>query len=116
MRQRLPRMEDPKHLRFIAACPCLLCGRTDVQAAHIRYADHGAGKRSTGMAEKPDDCFTVPLCIYHHAAQHAFGDERGWWENHGIDPVKVALRLYSVTQNIWHAEAIISSLPRVVPA
>jgi hypothetical protein len=113
MRQRQPRMENPKHRRFIASCPCLICGSPDVQAAHVRYPDLEAGKRSTGGAETADDCFTVPLCVRHHAAQHAFGDERRWWENFGIDPVKVGLRLYSVTGDQNRAEAIINSLPRV---
>jgi hypothetical protein len=111
MRQRQPRMENPKHLRFIASCPCLICGAPNVQAAHIRYADPEAGKRSTGMAEKSDDCFTVPLCVAHHSDQHEYGDEHLWWTNYGVDPVKVALRLYSVTGDHDRAGAIITSLP-----
>ena len=113
LRQRQPREKDEKHLRFIAGLSCLICGGTDVQAAHIRYPDHSAGKRATGMAEKPDDCFTVPLCVRHHALQHAYGDERSWWENLGVDPIKVSLRLYSVTGKQERAAEILGSIPVV---
>lgn len=109
LRQRQPREHDDKHLRFIASCPCVLCGATDVQAAHVRYADLTVAKPFTGGATKPDDKFTVPLCIHHHRAQHSFGDERGFWLKHEIDPIKLALALYSVTGNSERAGQILNS-------
>ena len=30
---------------YIADKPCLICGRTDVQAAHIRYTGAGIGQK-----------------------------------------------------------------------
>ena len=61
------------------------------------------------MAEKPDDKFTVPLCVSHHSEQHAWGDERGWWMKYEIDPIKVALALYAVTGNHERGEMIVRS-------
>jgi hypothetical protein len=34
------------------------------------------------------------LCRIHHRAAHRAGDERAWWEQVGIDPVKVARELW----------------------
>lgn len=109
MRQRRPRGEDKEHRRFIASCPCLICGRNDVQCAHISYADLSVGKRFTGMGEKADDKYTVPLCLLHHDAQHRWGNESDWWARHEVDPIKVALALFAVSGNLERAEEIIRS-------
>lgn len=65
-----------------------------VEAAHIRYGDLRYGKRETGIAEKPSDCWVLPLCPNHHRAQHAFGDEAEWWRRIGIDPLRLAALVY----------------------
>lgn len=109
LRQRQPRERDEKHLRFIASLPCVLCARTDVQAAHVRYPDLTVGKPFTGGATKPDDKFTVPLCCNHHADQHAWGDEHGWWMKYEIDPIKLALALYCVSGDHCRATEILNS-------
>lgn len=97
MRQREPRVRDPDYLAWLAGAPCVACfmeqGRmvTGVHCAHVRYADAAAGKRATGMAEKPSDRWCLPLCPTHHnmggqMSQHAHG-ERAWWEARGLDPL-----------------------------
>jgi hypothetical protein len=40
------------------------------------------------------DEFAVPLCRTHHRAAHQAGDERAWWHQFGVDPVKVARELW----------------------
>jgi hypothetical protein len=40
------------------------------------------------------DEFTVPLCAIHHQQNHTTGDERRWWQEHKIDPLAVAERLW----------------------
>lgn len=67
LRQRKPRLVDEKYLAQVRALPCCVCGREGPSdAAHIRMSDAEwgghYGKRATGMAEKPDDCWAVPLC------------------------------------------------------
>jgi hypothetical protein len=104
MRQRTPRLENEKHLRFVASLPCLFCKKPDVQAAHVRFADLTIAKPFTGGATKPDDRFTVPLCIEHHRLQHEAG-ERDFWGT--VDPVKIALAIYSVTGDHSRAEQIV---------
>ena len=52
------------HLKFVSEHGCTICGRTDVQSAHIRYTGAGIGL-------KPCDSFVVPLCIEHHQEQHS---------------------------------------------
>ena len=36
--------------------------------------------------------------VAHHRAVHRAGDERAWWKNSGIDPVKVARKLWKDTR------------------
>lgn len=94
MNQRAPRIHDTDHLALIRQLPCLVCGdNTSTQAAHIRYADRSIAKPMSGMGRKSDDHFVVPLCGTHHDQQHDHGDERGWWKDVGIDPVKVAMAM-----------------------
>jgi hypothetical protein len=50
------------------------------------------------LGRKPSDEFAVPLCRSHHRAVHRAGDERAWWQATGIDPVKVARKLWKHTR------------------
>ncbi|MGY3607627.1 MULTISPECIES: DUF968 domain-containing protein [unclassified Bradyrhizobium] len=100
LRQRHPRQRDEAHLRYVRAQPCCIgyCNRP-AEAAHIRMACLAIGKPSTGIGEKPDDKWTVPLCHYHHQsgalAQHKIGEERFWREVHGINPFALAAKLWA---------------------
>ncbi|MGE0278429.1 MAG: hypothetical protein AB7R40_23785 [Nitrospiraceae bacterium] len=94
MRYRSPRKHDGDHLDFIRQLPCLCCGNNiETEAAHVRYSERMVCKRPTGMGEKPDDAFAVPLCGRCHRDQHGM-NEREFWRMQGIDPIKVALALY----------------------
>lgn len=98
LRQRRPRKHDAAHLSYVRAQRCCIgfCNRP-AEAAHIRMACEAIGKQPTGMQEKPDDKWTVPLCGYHHrtgvGAQHNMG-EREFWELAGINPFEIAVRLF----------------------
>jgi hypothetical protein len=94
--QKRPRVKLEDHLQFIRTLPCLVTGRRPVEAAHIRYADMRLGKRGTGMGEKPDDQWVVPLSPEAHRDQHQH-DEMAWWRSKGIDPVVVALALWKAS-------------------
>jgi hypothetical protein len=50
------------------------------------------------LGRKPSDEFVVPLCRVHHRAVHRAGDERAWWKQAGIDPLKVARKLWQHTR------------------
>lgn len=89
MRAKERRVRDADHLAFVARHSCLICGRRPAQAHHIRFAQPRA------MAMKVSDEFTVPLCVGHHDAVHRVGDERAWWAARRIDPLAVALRLWT---------------------
>jgi ERF superfamily/Protein of unknown function (DUF968) len=93
------RERDRDHLRFVTSQPCLVCGRTPSDAHHIKFAEQRA------MARKVSDRFTVPICRLHHRELHRRGNERGWWENHGIDPLAVAATLWARTHAVAPAEA-----------
>ena len=94
LRQRQPREEDPAFLAFVRTLPCLICARPGSDPAHLRSAAPQYGKRQTGMAEKPSDCWVLPLCRFHHTEQHN-RNELAWWASYGIDPFPVAVALYA---------------------
>jgi hypothetical protein len=88
------RLRDKAHLKFVASNPCLICGRTPVDAHHLRFAQPRA------MSLKVSDEFTVPLCRTHHRDNHSFGDEIAWWERRAIDPIAIARVLWTSTRCI----------------
>ena len=61
------RRRDKSHLRFVAAQPCLVCGRHPSDPHHLRFAQ----PRALGV--KVSDEFTVPLCRGHHRQLHQAG-------------------------------------------
>ena len=88
------RIRSKEHLRFVAQQPCLICGRSPSHAHHIRFA------QSRGLGIKVSDEFTVPLCAIHHQQNHGRGDERLWWQEHKIDPLAVAIRLWRESKHL----------------
>ena len=93
IRQREPRRTNDKYLRAVSLLPSIISGRYGVQVCHIRYADERYGKRQTGMGEKPDDMWVLPMCPQEHAKQH-MQNERVFWSNLGIDATAEAFELY----------------------
>jgi hypothetical protein len=93
------RERDRDHLKFVAAQPCLVCGRIPSDAHHIKFAEQRA------MGRKVSDKFAVPICRLHHRELHRRGNERVWWQNQGIDPVAVAASLWARTHAVAPAEA-----------
>jgi len=85
------RYRNRDHLRFVMQQPCLLCGRKPSDAHHIRFVQPRA------LGRKASDEFAVPLCRSHHRAAHRAGDENAWWKQAGIDPIKVARKLWKHT-------------------
>lgn len=107
-KQRRPRQHKADHLAFVRSLPCAICGtRKGIEAAHLRAANQRYGKRFTGMAEKPSDQWTTPLCADHHREQHSVGDEVAWWHSYGVDPFSLALALYGASENEETAISII---------
>jgi ERF superfamily len=86
------RYRNREHLRFVARQACLVCGRKQSDPHHLRYLQ----PRALGC--KASDEFAVPLCRSHHRALHRAGDERAWWQAAGIDPVKIARKLWRQTR------------------
>jgi len=82
------RVRSKEHLRYVASQPCLICGRSPTHAHHIRFA------QPRGLAIKVSDEFTVPLCAIHHSENHRTGNESKWWEEHKIEPLSIAHRLW----------------------
>lgn len=106
-----PRRHSEAHLAFIRTLPCLATGSQasydKIEAAHVRYPSLRHGKRETGKAEKPHDCWTVPLSARAHREQHS-GDEEEFWRRRNIDPLTVAALLWLHSGNEEAARRVIN--------
>jgi hypothetical protein len=86
------RYRNREHLRYVAQQACLICGRKPSDPHHLGFTQPRA------LGRKVSDEFAVPLCRGHHRAVHRSRDERAWWRQAGIDPIKVARRLWKETR------------------
>jgi hypothetical protein len=86
------RYRNREHLRYVMRQPCLICGRKPSDPHHLRYMQPRA------LGRKASDEFAVPLCRVHHREVHRTADERGWWKAAGIDPAKMARKLWKQTR------------------
>lgn len=101
------REELPAHLAFIRLLPSAVSGRTPCEACHIRVGSAIHRKKHTGLSQKPDDWWTLPLTAEEHREQHA-GNELEFWRRHGIDPFELAISLYAVSGDTQEATRIIA--------
>jgi len=86
------RRRHKAHLHHVAQHSCLVCGRKPSDPHHLRFM------QPRGLGLKVSDEFTVPLCRMHHRQAHHAGDERAWWQTMGIEPIKVARKLWEETR------------------
>jgi len=88
------RYRHREHLRYVAQQACLVCGRKPSDPHNLGFTQPRA------LGRKVSDEFAVPLCRGHHRAVHRSRDERAWWRQAGIDPIKVARRLWRETRGM----------------
>jgi len=88
------RYRNREHLHYVAQQACLVCGRKPSDPHHLGFTQPRA------LGRKVSDEFAVPLCRGHHRAVHRSRDERAWWRQAGIDPIKVARRLWKETRRM----------------
>ena len=111
LRQRQPRVHSAGHLAFIRSLPCCICSNNiETEACHIRHS--GPDKPHAGIAQKPDDRWTVPMCGAHHRKQHSM-NERAFWVSQGIDPLKLAVRLWGVSGDYEAGCSILQNIVRL---
>lgn len=109
---RSPRVVEPSYLALIRALPCLKCGLEPCgEAAHVRLNCAALGKR-TGVGEKPDDRWAVPLCGSCHRidpdSQHRAG-EIVFWNAVGINPLRVAQASHRAAPDLVAMRAVVLS-------
>jgi hypothetical protein len=100
------RYRNREHLRYVAQQACLVCGRKPSDPHHLGFTQPRA------LGRKVSDEFAVPLCRGHHRAVHRSRDERAWWRQVGIDPIKVARRLWKATRRIGQRRSPGAVFPR----
>jgi hypothetical protein len=99
------RYRNREHLRYVAQQACLVCGRKPSDPHHLGFMQPRA------LSRKVSDEFVVPLCRGHHRAVHRSRDERAWWRQAGIDPIKVARRLWQETHGLSQRRSRRPALP-----
>jgi hypothetical protein len=106
--QRKPRERDEAYLKLVRKLPCLRCGSNLCIAAHVRMS--APGESPVGIGTKPDDSRVLPLCEWCHTngmdAQHRVG-ETAFYSELGIDPIKLAKKLYAAKPDISAMQMII---------
>jgi hypothetical protein len=100
------RYRNREHLRYVAQQACLVCGRKPSDPHHLGFTQPRA------LGRKVSDEFAVPLCRGHHRAVHRSRDERAWWRQAGIDPIKVARRLWKETRGMGQQQSERPASPR----
>jgi ERF superfamily len=100
------RYRDREHLRYVAQQACLVCGRKPSDPHHLGFTQPRA------LGRKVSDEFAVPLCRGHHRAVHRSRDEHAWWRQAGIDPIKIARRLWKETRGLRQRRSQRPALPR----
>jgi hypothetical protein len=101
------RYRNREHLRHVAQQACLVCGRKPSDPHHLGFTQPRA------LGRKVSDEFAVPLCRGHHRAVHRSRDERAWWRRTGIEPIKVAHRLWEATRGTGQRRSQRPALPRL---
>ncbi|SNZ21670.1 hypothetical protein [Cohaesibacter gelatinilyticus] len=112
--RKRPRKCNKDNLVAIRELPCILTGVWPVEAAHLRSGCLGLGKRDTGMQEKPDDAYVVPLSPAKHREQHSM-NEIEFWKAHGFewrDIVAIAQALYQHRNDLEARHVIIQEARR----
>ncbi len=92
--QKTRRFRNKRHLDFVSAQPCTICGRQPCDPHHLRFAQPRA------LGRKVSDEFTVPLCRTHHRELHRHRSEAAWWKVANIDPIPIALKFWQQTRGI----------------
>jgi hypothetical protein len=100
------RYRNREHLRYVAQQACLVCGRKPSDPHHLGFTQPRA------LGRKVSDEFAVPLCRGHHRAVHRSRNERAWWSQAGIDPIKVARRLWKATRGLGPRRSKRAALPQ----
>jgi len=100
------RYRNREHLRYVAQQACLVCGRKPSDPHHLGFTQPRA------LGRKVSDEFAVPLCRGHHRAVHRSRDEHAWWRQTGIDPIKVARRLWRETRGMGQQQSERPASPR----
>jgi hypothetical protein len=97
------RRRRARHLAFVRQLACVACGKAaPSEAAHVRSGSDG------GAGMKPSDRYSVSLCASCHELQHRFGELR-FWTVLRIDPLNVALRLWTVSGDLDAGDRVISA-------
>jgi hypothetical protein len=99
------RYRNREHIRYVAQQACLVCGRKPSDPHHLGFTQPRA------LSRKVSDEFAVPLCRGHHRAVHRSRDERAWWRQASIDPIKVARRLWKETRGMRPRRSQRAALP-----
>jgi len=93
------------HLANVRKLPCVLCGIEGITQPHHLLRTGDPTQRGTGR--KAEDKHAIPLCVHHHTALHAKGDEEAFlMETYGVDGRALAASLWAERGNLPGMERV----------
>jgi len=104
-------VKSKTYLQWIRKLPCIVSGRSPVEAAHLSTPNENYGHLGRAKSRKASDCWALPVSKTLHENQHK-GNELRFWRSHKINPYLAALvlhRIYSTQgeNGIEHAQRMI---------
>jgi hypothetical protein len=87
------RTRNEAYLTWVRSLPCSVPGCRRLASAHHLTCSPEPKARGA----RASDDWAVPLCYPHHQdgpeSLHGSGNERLWWQRHGIDPLALCVGL-----------------------
>lgn len=83
------------YLAWIHDIPCVITGKTGVEACHLSWARPELGHYGRGKSRKASDRWVLPMSPEKHREQHSMGEQR-FWMMHKPDPHILCLTLYGL--------------------
>jgi hypothetical protein len=107
------------YLAWLHTLPCVVSGRSPVEAAHVNFANQAFGAHGRGKGQKASDRWALPLHPEIHREQHR-SNEQEWWHSQGINPHLIATILWGLWKErgddaTAEAERIIRSQAHATP-
>ena len=94
----MEKKQSSRHRKFIRSFLCTVLDDFDcggrIECAHVRKG-LPSGERA-GIAGKPHDAFTLPLCQTHHREQHRIG-EQSFERKYKVNLLQTALGLARIS-------------------
>lgn len=93
--EKAPPVKAKTYLSWLHSLPCIVSGRSPVEAAHVSFANPAFAAPGRGKSQKVSDRWALPLHPDLHREQHTM-NEQEFWRSKGINPHLAGVVLYGL--------------------